>query len=511
MGRSGVERRERGGRGDCAEGRSGSIALDANRPLCGDKESERGECRDQTVHEPVHTRNIPGLQVAVPNGPDRDLAPVARAFRACHFGGHVSLPIRDTMPLPDQSAITRRKLITGAAGTIAAVVALPHLPSVTDAAAQQPAIPKPPADPTKVPGTPPSVAGERSPFERPRRRPSATSSQTPLQDLHGTVTPADLHYERHHAGVPMIDPAKYSLTVHGMVENPTVFTLADLKRFPSVSRTYFLECAGNYARNAPETATPQTICGLTSNSEWTGVLLSTLFREVGVRPTAKWFLAEGSDAAVMTRSIPIEKAFDDAMIVYAQNGDALRPEQGYPARLLCPGWEGNTCIKWLRRMKLADQPFMTREETSKYTEVVKPGTARQFSFVIDARSIITSPCYPDKLQPGWVEIRGLAWSGRGKIARAELSFDEGATWVSADLQTPVLTKAHTRFRYMYKWAGNEITVMSRAVDETGYVQPTQRELIAARGLGGGPYHLNPITGWRFRTDGSVVYRREAWA
>ena len=207
-----------------------------------------------------------------------------------------------------------------------------------------------------------------------------------------------------------------------------VFTVEDLKRFPSISRTYFLECSGNYRRNAPETTTAQQVCGLTSNSEWTGVPLATLFHEVGVKPSAKWFLAEGRDAAKLSRSIPIEKAFDDAIIAYGQNGEALRPEQGYPVRLLLPGWEGNTNVKWLGRLKLGDEPFMTREETSKYTEVMKDGKARQFSFVIDARSIITSPSYPQKMRRGWNEIRGIAWSGRGKIARAELSFDEGRTW-----------------------------------------------------------------------------------
>jgi sulfane dehydrogenase subunit SoxC len=214
---------------------------------------------------------------------------------------------------------------------------------------------------------------------------------------------------------------------------------------------------------------------------------------------------------VLTRSIPMEKAWDDAMIAYAQNGEPLRPEQGFPVRLLLPGWEGNTNVKWLRRMELADHAFMTREETSKYTEALKGGTARQFSFVMDARSIITSPTYPQHVQPGWIELRGIAWSGRGSIARAELSFDEGTTWHAADLQPPVLSKAHTRFRYLWKWDGREATVLSRAVDDTGYIQPTQRELIDARGPGGGPYHLNPVTGWRFKPDGSVVFRTEPWA
>lgn len=414
---------------------------------------------------------------------------------------------------PATRALTRRDLLAGAASALAAGV-VSQLPISSAAATEQlPAHSTPitPADPTKVQGPSPTAVGQRSAFEAPKRHTFRIASLTPLQDLHGTITPADLHFERHHAGVAVVDPSTYRLTIHGLVDRPTVFTLDDLKRFPSVSRVCFLECSGNYLRNAKEGSTPQQLCGLTSNSEWTGVLLSTLLHETGVKPGATWFLAEGQDAAVMTRSIPVEKAWDDAMIVYGQNGEALRPEQGYPVRLLCPGWEGNTSIKWLRRLELADQPFMTREETSKYTESLRNGTARQFSFVMDARSIITSPCYPQQVEQGWIELRGIAWSGRGRIARAELSFDEGKSWRAADLQQPVLPKAHTRFRYLWKWNGREVTVMSRAVDETGYVQPTQRELIDARGLGSGPYHLNPITGWRFRPDGSVVFRTEPWA
>jgi sulfane dehydrogenase subunit SoxC len=410
----------------------------------------------------------------------------------------------------DEVKVNRRQLISGAAGAIAATAAA-QLIGAHDAGAQEPQLPPVPADPTKVPGAPTSPVGTRSRFEHPHRTNGPTSTQAPLHELVGTITPSDVHYERHHAGVPTIDPAKHTLTIHGLVDRPTVFTVEDLKRFPSVSRIHFLECSGNYRRNAPETTTAQQVCGLTSNSEWTGVPLATLFREVGVQPTAKWFLAEGRDAAMLSRSIPIEKAFEDAMIAYGQNGEALRPEQGYPVRLLLPGWEGNTNVKWLGRLELGDQPFMSREETSKYTEVMKDGHARQFSFVIDARSIITSPSYPQRMQRGWNEIRGIAWSGRGKIARAELSFDEGKSWHAAELQGPVLPRAHTRFRHPWKWDGREITVMSRAVDETGYVQPTQRELIDARGVGCGPYHLNPITGWRIKPSGEVVFRTEAWA
>src|SRR5439155_1004907 len=272
----------------------------------------------------------------------------------------------------------------------------------------------------------------------------------------------------------------------------------------SVSRVCFLECSGNFNRAAPPETTPQQLAGMTSQSEWTGVMLSTLFREVGARPQATWFLAEGHDAALLARSIPVEKAFDDAMIAYAQNGEAIRPEQGYPARLLLPGWEGNSNVKWLRRIELSDRPFMTREETSKYTEPMADGTARIFSFLMDARSLITYPAYPVTLSRGWVEINGIAWTGSGKIQRVDVSTDGGATWTPARLQEPVLSKAHTRFRHLWNWTGGEAVIMSRAVDETGYMQPTRETLIAARGVSSVGYHINPITGWLIRPDGTVI-------
>ncbi len=396
--------------------------------------------------------------------------------------------------------VSRRTLLASAAG----VVALGKT-----AALQTPQ--PPPADPSKVRGKPAKALGTRAPSEKPQRQPrGATSSGTPHQDLYGTITPADLHFERHHAGVPEIDPKNYSLLVHGMVERPLVFTLADLKRFSQVSRVCFLECSGNLGRTAPPETTPQQLAGLTSTSEWTGVALATIFREVGVSPKATWFLAEGSDAALLTRSVPVEKAHDDAMIAYGQNGEAIRPEQGYPARLLLPGWEGNTNVKWLRRIELSDRPFMTREETSKYTDPLTNDTARIFSFVMDARSLITYPTYPVSVTRGWVEIQGIAWTGYGKITRVDISTDGGTTWTPAKLQPPVLSKAHTRFRHLWKWDGGEAVIMSRAVDETGYVQPTRAQLLATRGPGAAGYHLNPITGWVVKADGSVVYKQEAW-
>jgi sulfane dehydrogenase subunit SoxC len=408
--------------------------------------------------------------------------------------------------MSDPHRLTRRALIAGTAGVLGAA-------TVAGQRADQAARPHVPADPTKVQGASASDLGSRSAFEQPRRvslNERRTSSQTPLQDLDGIITPSDLHFERHHGGVPAIDPARYSLLVHGLVERPLVFTLGDLKRFPARSVIRFLECSGNGGRayrreSISPQLTPQQIDGLTSTSEWTGVPLATLFREVGASPKAKWFLAEAMDAAVLTRSIPIDKAFDDALIVYAQNGEALRPEQGYPARLFLPGYEGSSSVKWLRRLELSTEPFMTREETSKYTDPLPDDTARMFSLVMDAKSIITEPAFPDRLSgPGWWEIRGLAWTGRGRITRVDISVDGGRSWRPASLDEPVLPKCHTRFRSRWNWTGGDAVIMSRATDETGYVQPTLDVLMAARGPAT-QYHFNNIRAWRVSADGSVTF------
>ncbi len=400
----------------------------------------------------------------------------------------------------------RQALVAGTAGILGAAAAT----AAGDTQAPRAIVPD---DPTKVQGPYGSEVGTRSPFENPKRislSDRRTATLTPLQDLDGIITPSDLHFERHHGGVPAIDPARYSLLIHGMVERPLVFTLDDLTRFPGRSVIRFLECSGNggraYRREAfsPE-LTPQHLDGLTSTSEWTGVPLATLFREAGVSPKASWFLAEGSDAAVLTRSIPVEKAFEDALIAYAQNGEPLRPEQGYPVRLFLPGWEGSASVKWLRRIEVADAPLMTREETSKYTDPLPDGRSRMFSFVMDAKSVITSPAFPDRLSGrGWREVRGLAWSGRGVIARVEVSVDGGTTWQSAGLDEPVLPMCHTRFRLPWNWDGREAVLMSRATDDTGYVQPTLDVLMAARGPQTA-YHFNHIRAWRVAPDGSVTF------
>ncbi|MCG8469795.1 MAG: sulfite dehydrogenase [Gemmatimonadetes bacterium] len=401
------------------------------------------------------------------------------------------------------TTLTRRGLLTGAALAAGAAISARAAKAVGAQAAP---------DPTKVPGARPQVVGSRSPHETPEKLISGSIggvTRTPHHELHGILTPADLHFERHHHGIPQIDPASYRLLIHGMVDRPMLFTLDELKRFPQVSRLHFLECSGNggaaYRVDPPTDISPQAMDGLLSTSEWSGVSLATLFEEVGAHPDATWFLAEGSDAAVMSRSIPMEKAWDDAMIAYGQNGEAIRPEQGYPARLLLPGWEGNASVKWVRRLELSDRPFMFRDETSRYTDPLPDGRARIFSFVMDAKSIITHPTYPTRLEdPGFVEISGYAWTGRGVIERVDVSIDGGATWEAAELQEPVLPKCTTRFRHAWEWDGEPAHLMSRAVDETGYVQPTAAQVRDVRGPGT-RYHYNSIRGWRIAADGTIGF------
>ena len=359
--------------------------------------------------------------------------------------------------------------------------------------------------------------GSRSQFESEVRWrfPTATKESSwtmvPLDKSQGIITPSGLHFERHHGGIPNIDPAKHTLIVHGMVNQARKYTMADLMRFPSISRQHFIECSGNGLTEwkKPYLKTVQGTHGLTSTSEWTGVPLSTILREVGVKDGAGWILAEGGDAAVMTRSVPLDKCWSDAMLAYAQNGEALRPEQGHPLRLLLPGYEGNTHIKWLRRIEVSDKPFMSREETSKYTDLLDSGKARQFSFTMEAKSVITYPSGEMKLPgAGFYELTGLAWSGRGKVRRVDISTDGGASWGLAQLQTPIQSICHTRFRFPWHWDGKPAILQSRCQDETGYTQPTIKQLVAVRGLDGHAkfgsiYHLNGIQSWGVDSDGSV--------
>jgi len=328
---------------------------------------------------------------------------------------------------------------------------------------------------------------------------------TPLQDLDGFVTPNGLCFERHHGGVPEVIPQDYRLMINGLVDRELIFTLDDLKRFPQANRFHFLECAANGGmewRGAQLNGCQYTF-GMVHNVQYSGVMLKDICREVGIRPEAKWVLAEGGDSAGMNRSIPIEKILDDCMIAYSMNGEALRPEQGYPARLVVPGWEGNMWVKWIRRMEFGDQPYMAREETSKYTDLMENGKARMFTWVMDAKSVVTSPC-PEKpmMHKGQNLLKGLAWSGRGKIARVDVSLDGGRNWQTAELHGPVLDKCLTRFTLPFVWNGEEMLVQSRAMDETGYVQPTIQVLQAERGVNS-IYHNNAIATWLVHSDGVV--------
>ncbi len=349
--------------------------------------------------------------------------------------------------------------------------------------------------------------GTRSKYETVMRSATTgTGALTPLQSLWGIITPSGLHFERHHNGVPTIDPAQHRLLIHGLVDRPMKYSVADLKRFPSISRTIFIECSGN-SNEASRSAAPKTAQaahGLTSASEWTGVRVSTLMSEVGVKDSAAWVLAEGADGAMLSRSVPIDKIMDDAFVAYAQNGEAIRPENGYPMRLILPGWEGNINVKWLRRLKIGDKPFMTREETSKYTDLITlTGKARQFTWVMEAKSLITFPSGDMQLPgKGFYEVTGIAWSGRAPIERVEISTDGGKSWALAALQEPVLPKAHVRFRYPWHWDGSETIIESRATDQTGYVQPTKAFLTAHEGVGP-TYHYNGIQSWKVSPDGSV--------
>jgi sulfane dehydrogenase subunit SoxC len=360
-----------------------------------------------------------------------------------------------------------------------------------------------------------SPYGSRSRFEKAVRHVNQNTkvplqeaaSRTPLHDTYGIITPSSLHFERHHGGVPDIDPAAHTLTVHGTVDRPLVFTMEDLKRMPSVSRIHFLECSGNSGgewRGGSGETDVQRIHGLTSCSEWTGVPVSTLLRECGAHPAATWVLAEGADACKLDRSIPMQKMLDDAMVVYGQNGEPLRPEQGYPLRLLLPGFEGNANVKWLRRLKVMNQPAMSREETSKYTDLMPDGTARQFTFDLEAKSIITRPSGGDTLAgAGLYQVTGIAWSGRGTVARVEITTDGGETWTEAELQTPVLRRAHTRFRWAWQWDGREAMLASRCTDDTGYTQPPLIDLIKIRGTNS-QYHNNGIQTWKVASDGTIT-------
>ncbi|WP_454618471.1 sulfite dehydrogenase [Bradyrhizobium cenepequi] len=409
----------------------------------------------------------------------------------------------------DRERRSSRRHFLQAGAAVAGGVALGATPGMADTSNLPPNIP----EWMKTPGAPmgdqpygtPSVyeKGVVKNISKTLPQYLSASGRTPLQELDGIITPNGLFYERHHGGVPTIDPAQHRLMLHGLVDRPLIFTMDDIRRFPSQSRIHFIECSGNPVYTKPYGKTASDLVGLVSCAEWTGVMLKDVLNEAGLQKEAKWLVAEGADAAAMTRSIPIEKCLDDAMLVYSQNGERLRPQQGYPLRLLLPGFEGNMNIKWLRRLKAVAEPDYSREETSKYTDLMPDGTSREFTFYMEAKSIILRPSGGQKLSgPGFHEISGIAWSGHGKIKRVEVSVDDGKSWQVARLQEPVLTRALTRFRLPWQWDGSPAVIQSRAIDETDYVQPTLAELLAVRGVNH-YYHNNAIWPWRIAANGEV--------
>ena len=413
---------------------------------------------------------------------------------------------------PDQAVgnglLDRRGLLaTAGSGSVAALLTRP-----TVAAAGELAL-----EPwMREPGSPFVGYGQPSRFEENVMRVSTTApgttgtgaSRTPHHLLDGTITPNGLHFERHHSGIPDIDPDAHRLLIHGLVKHPLVFTLEALARYPMESRIAFIECGGNSGalyQKDPVAGGVQALHGLVSCSEWTGVRLADLLDEAGADPKAQWILAEGADAAGMSRSVPMAKAMDDAILALYQNGERIRPSNGYPLRLLLPGYEGNMNVKWLRRIKVTEGPTMTKDETSKYTISLPDGKALQFVFPIEAKSVITRPSPGLAMKGvGLYEITGLAWSGYGKIAKVEVSADGGKSWAPALLNEPVLAKALTRFRVAWRWNGGPAILQSRATDDSGYVQPTRARLIADRGIRT-IYHFNGIASWAVGENGEVTH------
>ena len=342
-------------------------------------------------------------------------------------------------------------------------------------------------------------------------------ARTPHQLLQGSTTPNGLHFVISHAGDPDIDPGAHRLAIHGLVRRPLVFTLDALARYPMVSRASFVECGGNSAplfSPSPVQAGVQALHGLASCAEWSGVMLSTLLEETGVDPKAKWLIAEGADAPRLSRSVPLGKALDDAMIALYQNGERLMPGNGYPMRLLLPGWEGNMNVKWLRRLKLVEAPAMSYYEARTYAPILPGGKAWQFYFLQEVKSFITHPSPGLALKgPGYYEISGIAYSGNGRISKVMVSADGGQSWAQAALQAPALSKAFTRFRMPWRWDGGPAVLQSRAWDEGGNVQPTRAQFVAQRGetqkvpnvLGFPNQHYNSLTSWAIDGKGEVKH------
>ncbi len=415
------------------------------------------------------------------------------------------------LPAPELSLETRRRFLKSSlvlTGSFAATTAA--------AEALQRNLPPNVPEWSQRLGTPVAAKGygDPSPYEAAVQRrisPGLTRTQhssisfTPLQNLFGIITPTGVHFERHHAGIPDIDPQQHRLMIHGMVKQARIYNMDDLLRFPSVSRIHFIECGANTGMEWANVAVPtvQYTHGMLGCCEYTGVPLATLLDEVGYDKKARYILAEGADGAALTRTIPMHMALDDVLVVYAQNGEMLRPEHGYPLRLLVPGVQGVSSVKWLRRLEIGDQAWNTREEALHYIDLMPNGKHRQYTWIQEAKSVITQPSGGQViLDRGYHEITGLAWSGRGKVKRVDVSVDGGKNWHAAKLQKPILPKCLTRFRIDWWWKGESAFLQSRVIDETGYVQPSIEQLRKVRGRLS-IYHNNAIQTWRVASDGEV--------
>jgi len=424
------------------------------------------------------------------------------------------------------NGLLNRRALLGRGAVFAGAISAAPLGALTGAAAEPPAK-EPLAEPpwSLEPGATIQPYERPSQFEKdvvrtlgnPDGKPGAQGARTPHHLLNGAITPNGLHFVVSHEGAPNIDPDKHRLVIHGLVKRPLVFTLDALARYPTTTRVTFLECGGNGAplfSPQPLQANLQALHGLASCAEWTGVKLSTLLEETGIDPKAKWFIAEGADAPHLARSVPIKKALDDAMIALYQNGERLMPANGYPMRLLLPGYEGNMNIKYLRRIKLVEEPAMSFWEARTYAQILPNGKAYQFYLLQEVKSFITQPSPGLTLkEPGLYEISGIAYSGTGRIAKVMVSADGGRSWADAALQEPVMSKAFTRFRMPWRWDGGAAILQSRAWDEAGNVQPTRPEFVAKRGeLKAVPpvgavlnQHFNAITSWGVDSVGEVKH------
>jgi sulfane dehydrogenase subunit SoxC len=411
----------------------------------------------------------------------------------------------------DLPVASRRSFLAGSLGLAAAA----SVSSRARAGQPDPAIVEIP-DATRYlgPGVDDNPYGQPSPFEKDviRRHvawltaaPESSVNFTPIHELDGIITPNSLCFARHHAGRAEIDPADYRLMIHGLVDKPLVFTLDDLKRFPRVNRIHFCECAANSGMEwrGAQLNGAQFTHGMIHCVMYTGVLLRTLLEEAGLRTSARWVMPEGGDASALSRSIPLDKALDDCLVAFKANGEALHPDQGYPARLVVPGWEGNMWVKWLRRVEVGDEPWQLREETSKYTDLMTDGRARRFTWIMDCKSVVTSPSPQAPLKfRGPNVLTGIAWSGRGTISRVDITLDGGRNWHPARLDGPSFDKAVHRFYYEFDWNGEPLLIQSRAIDSTGYIQPTKDELRAVRGTSS-IYHNNGIQTWHVQKTGEV--------